>query len=478
MNYQSLVANWTTGNETIIPNGVYKDFAVNLNVKGTAEAPIIFRAESPGGVVLTGQSTITIEGEFIYVDGFTFTEGWGRAIHFESLSKHCKLTRTAILYYNPPSHREDTRWVTIAGHNHVIDQNYFRGKNNLGMMLEVWREQDVDQNHIIARNFFGHFAQGDSNGFETVRIGLSGNSLTGRSGCVMEYNYFHRTDGENEIISNKSNNNIYRYNTFYDCTGSLTLRHGNENLVTGNIFVAGRDTRDPTGVRIIGERNEVVNNYFANSPTHSQPMQINNGVVDAPLNSFHAAKGSVVKNNTFYNAVREFVTIGQGYNGGKRPVRMSGVFNDNVLVAPDTDIAAPQNPADSVLHDSSYRGDVSTGQAKDFFIIEDPSHEMTFSGNVAFGRAIGFDASPQEITTLDPQMVKLDLPVRQAEGRRAYKSPFDIYAPSNPNVTAGFTSDVNEIKAPFTPMEIVPDWVYAKMCDGDSRFVFDPDIAI
>jgi len=292
----------------------------------------------------------------------------------------------------------------------------------------------------------------------------------------MEYNYFHRTDGENEIISNKSNNNIYRYNTFYDCTGSLTLRHGNENLVTGNIFVGGRDTRDPTGVRIIGERNEVTNNYFANSPTHSQPMQINNGVVDAPLNSFHAAKGSVVRNNTFYNAVREFVTIGQGYNDGKRPVRLSGVFDNNLLVAPDSDISTTENLGEVITHDSTYLGESSADQHRNFFIIDDPYHEMTFAGNVAFGRPAGFDASPKEIATMDPQMVKLNLPVRQVEGRAAYKSPFDIYAPSNANVTAGFTSDVNEIKAPLTPMEIVPDWVYDRMCSGDPRFTFDPDI--
>jgi len=200
MNIKSLVTKGMAGGEIVIPNGTYQDFVITLSEKGTADKPVVFRAESPGGVMLTGNSTITVDGEYINVDGFVFTNGLGRAIHFDTASRHCKLTRTAILYYNPPSHRDDTRWVTIAGLNHVIDQNYFRGKNNLGMMLEVWREQDVDQNHIISRNFFGHFAQGDGNGFETVRIGLSGNSLTGKSSCIMEFNYFHRTDGENEII--------------------------------------------------------------------------------------------------------------------------------------------------------------------------------------------------------------------------------------------------------------------------------------
>ena len=43
----------------------------------------------------------------------------------------------------------------------------------------------------------------------------------------MEQNFFDRCDGELEIISSKSCDNIYRGNTFLNCAGMLTLRHGN-----------------------------------------------------------------------------------------------------------------------------------------------------------------------------------------------------------------------------------------------------------
>ena len=42
---------------------------------------------------------------------------------------------------------------------------------------------------------------------------------------------FDRCDGEVEIISSKSGGNIYRGNLFLQSRGTLTLRHGDGNLV-------------------------------------------------------------------------------------------------------------------------------------------------------------------------------------------------------------------------------------------------------
>ena len=72
-----------------------------------------------------------------------------------------------------------------------------------------------------------------------------------------------RCDGEIEIISSKSCENVYRNNTFRDSEGCLTLRHGNRCVVDGNFFLGNGSEGKPTGgVRVIGEEHVITNNYF------------------------------------------------------------------------------------------------------------------------------------------------------------------------------------------------------------------------
>ena len=89
------------------------------------------------------------------------------------------------------------------------------------------------------------------NGGETIRIGTSANSMES-SRTIVENNTFKNCDGEIEIISNKSANNIFRNNLFLESKGSLTLRHGNNTLVEGNVFL-GNNVSKTGGIRVINE---------------------------------------------------------------------------------------------------------------------------------------------------------------------------------------------------------------------------------
>ena len=55
------------------------------------------------------------------------------------------------------------------------------------------------------------------------------------------------------MISNKSGSNVFRANTFRESAGTITLRHGNDNLVEGNFFL-GNNKSQTGGIRVIGER--------------------------------------------------------------------------------------------------------------------------------------------------------------------------------------------------------------------------------
>jgi parallel beta-helix repeat protein len=72
----------------------------------------------------------------------------------------------------------------------------------------------------------------------------------------VEFNLFEKADGDSEIISNKSADNIIRYNTMRDSRAGLCLRGGRNVLVEGNAFF------NTAGMRVFGEGHVIVNNYF------------------------------------------------------------------------------------------------------------------------------------------------------------------------------------------------------------------------
>ena len=118
--------------------------------------------------------------------------------------------------YNNPERFESDYWVGIYGKNNRFDHNYLTGKRNHGVTLAVRlnTEASRENHHRIDHNYFGHRPILGANGGETLRVGTSHYSLT-NSNTVVEYNYFDRCNGEHEIISSKSCQNIYRHNTFY-----------------------------------------------------------------------------------------------------------------------------------------------------------------------------------------------------------------------------------------------------------------------
>ena len=64
------------GDIIILQNGEWNNIIINLNCTGTKEQPVIFKAETAGKVIITGNSKLQLGGNFIVVDGFYFTRGF------------------------------------------------------------------------------------------------------------------------------------------------------------------------------------------------------------------------------------------------------------------------------------------------------------------------------------------------------------------------------------------------------------------
>ena len=308
--FNEAVKNAEAGDKIVLANGVWRDVELLFNGNGTAEAPITLTVEEKGKVTLEGQSNLRISGENLIVEGLVFKNGYTPTSEVislrtskEDLCNNCRVTECVIDNYNPPERFESDYWVGIYGKNNRFDHNYLVGKRNQGVTLAVRlnTEASRENNHRIDHNYFGHHPILGSNGGETLRIGTSHYSLT-NSNTLVESNYFDRCNGEHEIISNKSCQNTFRNNTFYECQGTLTMRHGNETLVENNYFF-GNGRPNTGGIRIINETQTVRNNYHEGLTGYRfrGALVIMNGVPNSPPNRYFQVIDSEASNNTFIN---------------------------------------------------------------------------------------------------------------------------------------------------------------------------------
>jgi poly(beta-D-mannuronate) lyase len=233
--------------------------------------------------------------------------------------------------YNNPERFESDYWIGIYGKNNRFDHNYLTGKRNHGVTLAVrlTTEESQQNHHIIEYNYFGHRPVLGSNGGETIRIGTSHHSLT-NSNTIVQNNYFDRCNGEHEIISNKSCQNTFRYNTFYECQGTLTMRHGNETLVESNYFF-GNGKSNTGGIRIINETQKVINNYCEGLTGYRfrGALVIMNGVPNSPINRYFQVKDSEASNNTFVNC--DYVQLCAGSDAERSATPENSIVSNNIF---------------------------------------------------------------------------------------------------------------------------------------------------
>ncbi|MEN6346309.1 MAG: polysaccharide lyase 6 family protein [Armatimonadia bacterium] len=292
------------GDTIVMSAGDWKDTAILLEAEGEPDRPITLRAETPGKTVLCGRSKLRIAGGYLQVEGLMFTRGGlpgEDPIAFRKdpskLSHHCRLTECAVVDYDAPGSDKDCKWVSVYGTHNRVDHCYFAGKTSGGTLLVIWVGPEPNE-HRIDHNHFGPRPPLGRNGGETIRVGTSDVSMS-VSRTVVEGNLFERCNGETEIISSKSCENVYRYNTFVECEGALTLRHGNRCLVEGNWFL-GKGKKNTGGVRVIGEDHRVVNNYFCGLTGRSgrSAVSLMNGLPNSELSGYFQVKRAVVAFNS------------------------------------------------------------------------------------------------------------------------------------------------------------------------------------
>lgn len=305
-----------SGGVFIVSDGTYNDFEATIENTGTAANPIIIKAESVGGVLLTGESKFVFKkSAHCILEGFIFD-----ATSDETLVKlegchHIQVTRNTFELTTT----ESVKWVYIGGvwndntlpfqypsHHNVIDHNIFQNKTTPGHYItidgsheddgsdEVYYQSTYD---VIRLNHFRNNGPRAVNEQESIRIGWS--EMSPSSGhTIVEHNLFDNCDGDPEVVSVKSCDNIIRHNTFRSNYGSLSLRHGNRNIVEGNFFFGNNKPVGTSatgsslytgGIRIYGTDHVIINNYLEglNGTRWDAPITLTQGdAIDGQSTSY------------------------------------------------------------------------------------------------------------------------------------------------------------------------------------------------
>jgi poly(beta-D-mannuronate) lyase len=310
------------GDTIILQDDTWADARLKIHANGTAEKPVTIKARTPGKVVFTGDSRLSVGGTHVVVNGLWFQNPTGEQVielRLDSmqLADDCRITNCAVTNDTQLKSKDSAHFVSIYAVRNRVDHCYFAGKATQGTTLVVWLSNEVRDHgkHQIDHNHFGPRQKLGKNGGETIRLGDSKTSMQ-TAACVVEHNLFENCDGEAECISNKSCGNFYRSNTFKDVSGTLTLRHGNACRVENNVFL-GDKAKGSGGVRVIGEDHVINGNYFngLTGDAERSAMCFMLGIPNSVPNGYFQVKRAKVTNNIFVNCEHNILI---GMSGDKK----------------------------------------------------------------------------------------------------------------------------------------------------------------
>lgn len=340
--YAAAVKKAAPGDRILLADGEWRDFQIVFTGTGTADKPITLAAQTPGKVILTGQSNLRIGGEHLVVSGLVFRGGFSptkELIAFrrdsKTMARNVRLTEIVVDNFTNPDRRAEDIWIAIYGTDNRIDHSWFAGKGNAGVTLAVIRPKGQPQANRarIDHNYFGPRPPLGSNGGETIRIGTSDESLSD-SKSVIERNWFEKCDGEVEIVSIKSGGNRIRGNMIVESQGAIVLRHGNGNLVERNIFL-GKGKPSTGGIRVINRDQIVRDNYLegVTGTSFLSAIAVMNGVPNSAINRYHQVANARIERNSIIEAAR--ITFGAGADAERSAPPIDTRFERNLIVNAD-----------------------------------------------------------------------------------------------------------------------------------------------
>jgi hypothetical protein len=312
---KSAIASIKAGDHIILANGNYT--LDSITAKGTSDSPIFIEAENNARAIITGGITVLDSCTNLTIKGIKFTGN--QTIDLKN-SSYCRLTRNTFSLTEGSSQLHWIRLQESSSHNR-IDYNFFSNKTVNGNFITFSGINGISQYTNIDHNYFKTSIDKGLNGTEAIRIGVGAISKFSAF-AIVEYNLFEDCDGDAEVISSKSCDNIIRYNTIINSIGSISLRQGarcevNNNIILGNNKIVGKATSG--GIKVYGQDNFIHDNYIEKTTGKGAraALVIDSGDVDLVASAEDDIHPRVyrakVYNNILYNNAYGFLVGGSKY---------------------------------------------------------------------------------------------------------------------------------------------------------------------
>lgn len=312
INLNSFLAKIKQGDTIIIDDGNYNNLNLNINTNGTLQKRVTIKSKNPGKVILSGNSSVKITGSYTTFANFIFQN-----VTTDISGKGNRLTGCDISL-----NTQTGPIVSISDINNRVDHCIFHDYSKSGVWLELIRSNTNLNYALIDHNIFKNRIPGTGNGFETIRLGTSTNSLS-NSRTIVEQNLFENCDGEIEIISNKSCENIVYKNILKSSIGAFSFRHGNRSIMSNNLVLQNKKS-STSGLRIAaGEDHIFCNNYIQDS-TSNASICLNSGQTSGIYNL--PVKRAQILNNISINCSTSYQLGSAKFN--VQPVDCS--FKNNI----------------------------------------------------------------------------------------------------------------------------------------------------
>jgi poly(beta-D-mannuronate) lyase len=309
------------GDEIVIANGNYSGWELAVNTNGTADNPIIIRAETAGRVVFSGdvnKPVFQLTGSFTEILGLAFlgcnvfkAQGGNGVLIELKATKYCRVTDCAFTKNIAKAQFMPILVISGKAEHNRVDHCSFTGNiDNQELQVKITHDA-VPLFTIIDHNVFKDKDKVNwkvFNGGECVQIGQDP-VLLGRqcAHSVVRDNRFIHCNGEAEVISNKSSGNNYINNYFEDCHGELVMRGGHDCLIDSNTFKGGTG-----GIRVNGTHHTISNNTLNGLPTGIRLMYgMAKGKTE--IGFYIAASDCLIKNNHINDATTGII-IGDSKN--------------------------------------------------------------------------------------------------------------------------------------------------------------------
>jgi hypothetical protein len=270
--FEQAILNVKDGEMIVVASGVY-DLGLQEIKRNTSASMVTIRAERPNicysepgtGVTLNGTTLLRVWTDNWKIEGFCF-EGINNKGVFPNVSF------------------SDTVVIKVSASNVLISQNVFKnigGLNNHATLIEVGggTNLNAERKHIeninITRNRFSNiagigidFPQPSAvytgpyvwalrptvtyntfensplvfdNGGEAIHLGTGwdfSDTFSDNMGANISKNFFHKWDGDGELISVKSSGNFLEDNLLYNNIGNISIRAGEHNTIRSNYMIS------------------------------------------------------------------------------------------------------------------------------------------------------------------------------------------------------------------------------------------------